>query len=270
MESLAAFNWLDYTLLALTAAFVAAGYVKGFTRQVLQLIGILIAFYIAMVYTPDLATRPFLARWVEQNPQLTHLLTYVGLFVGSILTWNLAIAIAARLMPGRRIFRPVDGLLGGFLGAIKAVLVVGGICLGLITWGSLNDYPPFRQSVLAPKMAASCKTLVLLIPESTRVQMHHFNDRVQHELRSRKLLNPPPPNAPDAVQGNPAVTDTADTDTSKTHRQSNTTSATHLIGPPIPPQAPSHLGDDKKTALQTTAESPRPAVPGPTSYTTHE
>lgn len=266
MESLAPFNWLDYTLLAFTAAFVTAGYVKGFTRQVLQLVGILIAFYIAMVYTPDLATRPFLARWVELNPQLTHLLAYVGLFVGSILSWNLAIAIAARLIPGRRIFRPVDGLLGGFLGAIKAVLVVGGICLGLIAWGSLNDYPPFRQSILAPKMAAGCKTLVLLIPESTREQMHHFNHRVQDELRSRKLLNPPPPNTPGAVQGNTAVTDTADPQAPKTH----TTPATHVIGPPIPLQATSHLGDDKKTTLQTTADSPRSAVPGPAAYTTHE
>jgi uncharacterized membrane protein required for colicin V production len=190
MDWLDQLNWMDYALLAISTVFVLGGYSKGFTRQVLQLAGIVAAFYTSLVYTPRVSQMSFLETLRNYNPEITHVATFIGVFIATVVVWNLVVEVVIRWIPGRRLFRPVDGLLGGALGAIKAILVVGGVCLGLMTWGNLKDFDPFRDSVLAPRMAAGCSALVLLIPEGTRQKMHQFNEMVHEELRSRKLMNP--------------------------------------------------------------------------------
>ena len=190
MDWLDQFNWMDYGLLAISAIFVLGGYTKGFTRQVLQLAGLVVGFYAALVYTPQLSELNLLDRLREYNAEACRVVTFVGIFLATVVVWNIAVELVGRWLRGRRLLRTVDGLLGGALGGIKAVLVVGGICLGLLTWGNLRDFGPFRDSVLAPRMAAGCSALVLLIPEATREHMHDFNEMVHDELRTRKLLNP--------------------------------------------------------------------------------
>jgi membrane protein required for colicin V production len=159
-------NWFDLLLLALFAAFVIQGFVRGLSRVVIGLaatvLGILLGAWFYGVAAAYL--RPYI-----ENPALANICGFLLILAlvqtaGGVLAWSIS-----------RAFKTVglgwlDRLLGAGFGAIKAALV--GIALSLIITAfpldSATSPNALASSRLAPYIAYASRLLALATPHELK------------------------------------------------------------------------------------------------------
>lgn len=183
-ETLLALNWIDYTLLAVLLAFIVTGYLKGFVRQVLQIAGIVAAFFLAARFTPAAARLKLFDGLRQHNADAPYVISYIALFTAAAAAASVLVHLWARWFSSQKTLRPADSLFGGLLGGVKGVLLLGGVCIGLLEWKGIEEVAAFKQSVIAPKMAEGCRSLVFLIPEDERQEIQEFNQAAREKIKS--------------------------------------------------------------------------------------
>jgi membrane protein required for colicin V production len=190
-------NPLDYVLIGLLAVFVIWGYVKGFFRQILQIVAIAAAFFLAARYHAAAAEWGVLSGVRERSPQSASVIAFLCILFASGAAGSIIASWLGKKLQNVHL-RSGDGLLGAFLGLGKGVLILGGISLGLKQWkfpegaGVPSELQKGAEglittSVLVPRLADGCLALVDLIPRETREEV----TRNYNEQRRRMQLNPP-------------------------------------------------------------------------------
>jgi membrane protein required for colicin V production len=135
METLAALSWIDWTLLAVLAASVLVGLVRGFTFELLSLAGWLVAWFAAQWSAPQLA--PHLP--VGSPGSALNLAASLALcFIAALIVWSLLARLARLLIRATPLSLP-DRLLGGAFGALRGVLL-------LLAVSSVLNLTPAAQS----------------------------------------------------------------------------------------------------------------------------
>lgn len=185
-SALGAVSWLDVVLMALLAVFVFTGYRKGFVRQVVLITGLVVALVLAAQLSGLLARQPWLDGLRETHADLPLVVAYLALFLAGFALTHLAFRVICLLFPERRLLKPANSALGAALGGVKAVLLLGGLCIGLMQWRDLEETTAFSRSALAPRLADGCRRLVLLIPEENRDRLIQFG-RVARERAEKGL-----------------------------------------------------------------------------------
>ena len=115
-----AIGWIDLAMLAVIALSAIVGAVRGFTFEVLSLLGWIAAWFAAVWLGPMLA--PHLPLGTPGSP-LNGIAAFACAFVIVLVLWGLGARAVAALV-GKTLLRPLDRLLGAVFGLARGVLVL--------------------------------------------------------------------------------------------------------------------------------------------------
>ncbi len=191
----ASFNWLDGLLLTAAILFMVLGALKGLAAQLLEVAAIILALLVSALIAPPLAELSLFDPLRGVSDDAPAGICYIVVFLAAVITFGVLARKLTRRAPVPGTWKAADHALGGLLGAAAAVLIIGGLCIGLMSWRRTAQLQPVRQSWFAPRLAVGCESLVLLVPERSR---RHFRELAGATLRrdapgSTTHADPPPP-----------------------------------------------------------------------------
>lgn len=113
-------TWLDYALLGVFAVSLAVGVWRGLVREVLSILGWVIAFLAANLLAGPLGQH---MPQVIPSPELRVAAAYVAVFIASLVVTSLLGLLISRIVKAVGL-GGVDRSLGALFGAARAVLIV--------------------------------------------------------------------------------------------------------------------------------------------------
>lgn len=154
-------NWADYVILAVFAVSVLIGLLRGFTREVLGVIGWGLAFWVAFTFTHAVA------EWLTPHiatPSVRRAAAFAGLFIGVLLLTSLLTYFVGRLVRDGAM-AAADRTLGAGFGVLRGLIVVAALIWTVGTTAARQD-PWWQQSALIPRLEWTADTLKAVVPAS--------------------------------------------------------------------------------------------------------
>jgi membrane protein required for colicin V production len=111
---------INSVLLGILAIGVISGAIKGFSRQVIELVGLVVSFFVAAVIATWLAGQ--LSRLISMPHAPALVIGFLAVFVGGLVAFHF-VAISAQRMIHMSILGWLDRLGGAVVGLLAAVLV---------------------------------------------------------------------------------------------------------------------------------------------------
>ncbi|MBZ0269014.1 CvpA family protein [bacterium] len=152
-------NWVDWILLAISAASVFAGLMRGAIRTVFSVVGIVVAFVVASRESG--AVGMVLAHRLPEPAAAAagFLAVFLGIaFVFTLLGWLLR-----KLLQGLALTW-LDRTAGAALGLLRAAVIVGVLALATEGLGGLEDT---KKAVTWPVALGAGRLLLGFVPEET-------------------------------------------------------------------------------------------------------
>ena len=169
-------NWLDWLFIGLGILAIWKGYVRGFIREVLEIIGIVVAFIAAIHYAPQVAVF-FTESW-NMPPNLSVVLSYAVVLTGVAILVQLVIYFTAPFISSG-VLGILDSSVGGFFSLLKLALIVI-IVLHLVVLGPL-------QFLKTPVMDSQVANYLLSItPELYDFMIDKFPENWAEQLETYK------------------------------------------------------------------------------------
>ena len=161
-------TWLDYAVAGVFALSVLAGVWRGLVREVVSVLGWVIAFLAANLLAGPLG--PEMPEAIP-SPELRVAAAYVAVFIASLLATSLvglllAAAVKAVGLGG------MDRLLGAGFGAARAVLVLLAVAL-LAGLTSVPKQPFWRASASAPLLVQAAGLVRPLLPQTLAERLRY-------------------------------------------------------------------------------------------------
>ncbi len=175
-------NWLDGIILGILALSVLIGLMRGLVAEVLSLVAWIAAFWVAVVFGPDMAA---LFENSISLPMARIGLGYAICFFG-VLLLGVLVRFAARRLIWSTGLTGVDRVLGVLFGFVRGALVVT-ILVFLVGLTAVTREPWWQQSVLLPQFQVAAAWLGQNIPASVGDHLHP--DAVLDRLKSAPALS---------------------------------------------------------------------------------
>jgi membrane protein required for colicin V production len=182
-------NWFDIALLAVLALCVAEGVWKGFSRQVIGLIALLLGILLGVWFYGTAGA--FLLPYVSK-PAIAKLLGFLMVFVGTQILGGIAGWALSKAMKASGLGWLDRGLGAGF-GVVKAALI-GVVLVMAITAFPLKPLPDsVAGSRIAPYLIDASHVITYLAPRDLRDGFVETYQRlrdfwIQHDPRTGKKL----------------------------------------------------------------------------------
>ncbi|KAF0192165.1 MAG: membrane protein required for colicin V production [Gammaproteobacteria bacterium] len=121
--------WIDYAILGIVALSILLGLWRGFVREALSLVAWVVAFWVALRFSPYLADS--LAGYIP-IPALQTGIAFAVIFVVTLMILGLANWLVVKLIRGAGLGIP-DRIIGMVFGALRGVLLatVAVVLMGL-------------------------------------------------------------------------------------------------------------------------------------------
>ena len=165
MESLH-MNWLDYTLIGLVLLSTVGGAIRGFLKEVLPLVSLVLGLFIAYRVSPELQS--YVLHWWA-NDTMAYVFCFVVVFVLAWILLSLLSGLLYKLVKTSAAGH-LDRLLGGFLGLVRGVVVAVLIAVSILAFLP-PDHAALRGSALAPSALYIGRLAVSLMPEEQREEL---------------------------------------------------------------------------------------------------
>jgi membrane protein required for colicin V production len=162
-------NGLDIALITLLSFFILKGLYRGFAREIITIIGLIVAFPLAALYYPDVAKylRPSF-----ENPVTLDVISFLFLFV--VIYIIIAIlGIFLDKLANIRIIKPLNIFFGGIIGIIKGMFIASLLLLALTAFLK-PDAPLLSKSVIHPYIGHISDIMLELVPEDLK---KNFKDK---------------------------------------------------------------------------------------------
>ncbi|SKA74858.1 CvpA family protein [Desulfobaculum bizertense] len=156
------FNALDIVFAVIGVYYVIRGVFRGFMREVLSMLGLLFAYWLANAHGEALV--PYFSQWIK-SPGILSFLSYLSVFVGAVI----GVGILAWLVVKVFRIRPVPLLDipgGGLAGLFKAGVFCCVILVGINSY--LPDYKGLQDSKIAPYLEPGVEALQYFTPDRMR------------------------------------------------------------------------------------------------------
>jgi len=161
-------TWLDYAALGVFVASTAVGIWRGLVREVVSLLGWVIAFLAANLFAGPLgASMP----GSIPTPGLRVAAAFVLVFVGSLVVTSLAGLLLSKLVKAIGL-GALDGALGALFGAARGLLMVLAVAL-LAGLTSAPQQGFWRDSVCAGAMARAALALKPWLPQTLAERLRY-------------------------------------------------------------------------------------------------
>jgi membrane protein required for colicin V production len=148
-------TWLDYAVWGVLGVSVVWGAWRGLAREVIAVVGWVLAFYLANLLSPSLSNA---LPDAIPSPEARFITAFIALFVASLAVTTLAGLLVSRLVKGIGL-GGLDRVLGSAFGAARGALIVLIFALfaGLTAlpqrplWRDSVSGEPLSRAVLAAK-----------------------------------------------------------------------------------------------------------------------
>lgn len=153
-------GWVDLTLIAVMLVSTLVGVVRGLVFEVLSLCGWIVAYVCARAFSVYLD--PYLP---IGNPgsAINHLVAFALTFLAAIIVWGLLTRLIRALVHASPL-NPVDRLLGGVFGALRAVVVMLVAATIVSLSPAAEASPEWQSSVGAAQLNLALANLKSLVP----------------------------------------------------------------------------------------------------------
>lgn len=162
--NISAFNWADYTILAVIGLSIFISLIRGFIREAFSLATWVLAFWVGLSFSPSLA--PSLANYISHE-NLRVIAAFAILFVITLILGTLVSVLISQIVRKTGL-SGTDRLLGVLFGAARGGLLVALLILtaGLFAAGKEVWW---QKSILIPKMMPMASWLKDYLPENIKV-----------------------------------------------------------------------------------------------------
>ena len=168
------FNWLDILLLVIVAITIIIGAIRGFIRQIIGLLAVVVGLVLAVKYY-SLGSEIF--KFIR-NDVLAQLLGFFLIFVAFLcIGWGINILLAKAI---RGPFKSLNRLLGAGFGLIKGVLICCVVVFGFLIF-PINA-KALEESQISPYCIEIAKAAYIIIPQELKDK---FNEAYQEIMGKR-------------------------------------------------------------------------------------
>jgi len=165
------FNWVDLILLVILGLTVLFGIMKGFVRQIIGILAVIVGLILAVNYY--LVVSDFFSQWISSST-LSHFVAFIGIFIAVLCLGGILSFIFSKVIRGPLKF--VNIALGGGLGLLKGLLICGVIVFAMLVFPFKED--ALKQSFLAPYCVRVTKAVLYLIPDDLKVKFNEAYDDI--------------------------------------------------------------------------------------------
>lgn len=158
------FNWLDIVLACLVILAFIIGLVKGFVREIIGLIVVLVGIFVAARFYGPVAS--FAGKLIK-DPPAANFVGFLILFLAVLIIGGFLANLVTKATKGSLGF--VNHILGALVGCVEGVLVAGAVVFALLAFPVNKS--ALSGSRLAPLVYKVTKTAVQLIPQELKDQI---------------------------------------------------------------------------------------------------
>lgn len=159
---------LDYAVIGVFAASLVLGAWRGLVREVLSILGWVIAFLAANLFAGPLG--PAMPQAIP-SPELRVAAAYVAVFAGSLIVTSLVGLLLSKIVKAAGL-GGADRLLGALFGAARGLLIVVAAAL-LAGLTSAPKQPFWRDSASGPLLVQAALALQPLLPQTFAERMRY-------------------------------------------------------------------------------------------------
>lgn len=152
-------TWLDYAILGVVLVSIAWGIWRGLVREVISILGWVIAFLAANLFAGPLSLA--LPEGI-QTPELRLAVAFVGIFIGSLVITTLLGLLLSKAIHAVGL-ESLDRVLGALFGVARGALLVLAVAL-LAGLTQLPRQPAWRDSVAGPPIGMAAETIKPYLP----------------------------------------------------------------------------------------------------------
>lgn len=161
-------TWLDYAVVGVFAVSLVVGAWRGLVREVLSILGWIIAFLAANLLAGPLG--PAMPQAIP-SPELRVAAAYVAVFVVALIANALLSLLLSKIVKAAGL-GGVDRMLGVLFGAARGLLIV--LVAALLAGLSSAPRQPFwRDSASGPLLARAAQALTPLLPQTFAERLHY-------------------------------------------------------------------------------------------------
>jgi membrane protein required for colicin V production len=161
-------TWLDYAVVGVFALSLVFGVWRGLVREVLSILGWIIAFLAANLLAGPLG--PAMPQAIP-SPELRVAAAYVAVFVVSLIATALLGLLLSKILKATGL-GGVDRMLGALFGAARGLLIVLAAAL-LAGLSSAPRQPFWRDSASGPLLAQAAQALKPLLPQTLAERLRY-------------------------------------------------------------------------------------------------
>jgi membrane protein required for colicin V production len=154
-------TWLDYAVIGVFVVSLGVGALRGLVREVLSILGWVIAFLAANLLAGPLG--PVMPQAIP-SPELRIAAAFVAVFVGSLIVTTLVGLLLSKIVKAVGL-GGVDRALGAIFGVARGLLIV----LAATLLAGLTSAPQqafWRDSASAPLLTRAAEALKPLLPQT--------------------------------------------------------------------------------------------------------
>jgi len=161
-------TWLDYAVIGVFAISLALGAWRGLVRELISILGWVIAFLAANLLAGPLG--PSMPQAIP-SPELRVAAAFVAVFAGSLIVTSLAGLLLSKIVKAVGL-GGLDRLLGAMFGAARALLIVlaGALLAGLT---SAPQQPYWKNSASGPLLARVVGEVKPLLPQTLAERLRY-------------------------------------------------------------------------------------------------
>ena len=161
-------TWLDYAVIGVFALSLALGVWRGLVRELISVLGWVIAFLAANLLAGPLG--PAMPQAIP-TPELRVAAAYAAVFIGSLIVTSLAGLLLSKIVKAVGL-GGVDRLLGAAFGAARGLLIV--LAAALVAGLTSAPRQPFwKDSASGPLLAQAAQALKPLLPQTLTERLRY-------------------------------------------------------------------------------------------------
>jgi len=161
-------TWLDYAVIGVFAVSLVVGAWRGLVREVLSILGWIIAFLAANLLAGPLG--PAMPQAIP-SPELRVAAAYVAVFVVSLIATALLGLLLSKIVKAVGL-GGIDRMLGALFGAARGLLIVLAAAL-LAGLSSAPRQPFWRDSASGPFLVQAAQSLKPLLPQTLAERLRY-------------------------------------------------------------------------------------------------
>jgi membrane protein required for colicin V production len=161
-------TWLDYAVIGVSCLSIAWGVWRGLVREIVSLLGWLVAFLSASLFAGPLSVH--MPESIP-TPELRAIAAFVAIFISALIVTTLLGIVLSHLVKAVGL-GGLDRTLGGLFGVARGVLVLAALAL-LAGLTSAPTQPWWKESFSGPLLASTALALKPWLPPTLAERLRY-------------------------------------------------------------------------------------------------